>query len=242
MTDATAADAAAIATGTPPAASTPPAGTPAAPASGTPPATPAQPAAAAPTDDTKPKEQPQGAPPVVPDRYDLKLPDDISVDPTVVDRTAAIARELGLSQDNAQKALGFVAQEVAAQTAARVEELVKSHQPGGAEWKATEEKWRAESLADPVLGGGKPEVFDQNKKLANQVAARYGTEGFVKLLNEDPMGSHPEVMKFLVAIGKASKESDLVKPDSMAPPSEKSREEVIKDWYPKSPELAAAPR
>jgi hypothetical protein len=63
--------------------------------------------------------------PTVPDKYDLKLPDKSTVDKAVVERTAAKARELGLSQEHAQKTLDFVHQEIDAAAKAAVEASLK---------------------------------------------------------------------------------------------------------------------
>lgn len=147
------------------------------------------------------------APAVVPDKYDLKLPEQTSLGTAVVERTAAIARELGLSQDNAQKTLEFVNTEVAAQLAA----VTEAHQPGGAEWTKNVEGWEAAALADPDLGGsGKPEVLKANAALAQRVLASFFPPTVKEFLVETGFGSNPDVLRGFVKIGRAMSEGSLV--------------------------------
>lgn len=175
---------------------------------------------------------------VVPDKYDLKLPDKSNIDKAVVERTAAIARELGLSQERAQKMLDFQVQELAAIEDATIKATLEAHQPGGAVWEKQVEEWNAKALADPDIGGNKPEQLQASVKLAKQVVAKFGDKESIEFLEKNPLGSHPALIRLLYRIGKASSEGSLVLA-SAQDTSKKPSEEILypvetaPDWDPR---------
>lgn len=157
----------------------------------------------------------------------LKLPENPVLDADSLDRTAAIASELGLSPEHAQKALDFVHQEVAAQKQA----ILDAHAPGtGAAWKAQDQAWRTEALADPVLGGNKPEQLEANVGLAKRVLATFGDDASIGFLETSGLGSHPGALRLLVKIGKAMGEGALVMP-SVAPKGVRTETDVADSLY-----------
>lgn len=213
MIDGTDPSAATPAAAADPAAAGTPAGTPAAtaadagtPAAGAAPATLAT-GEGAPAGESADKKTDPAASAAVPEKYELKLPEQTSLDTAVVERTAAIARELGLSQDNAQKTLEFVNNEVAAQ----IQAVTEAHKPGGAEWTKNVETWEKAALADPDLGGsGKPEVLKGNADLAQRVLAKFFPPVVKEFLIETGFGSNPDVLRGFVSIGRAMSEGSLV--------------------------------
>lgn len=168
-----------------------------------------------------------------PDKYEgLKLPDKITVDPALVERTAATARTLGLSQEKAQGFVDFVAQEAARETAAALSAYTpptKENPDGGAKWKEQNEAWRAASLADKELGDGKPDQLKAASDLATKVLARFGDPESIEFV-DSLLGSNPAALRILVRIGKAMGEKALVKPSGDSTPGGKSDVEV---FYPK---------
>lgn len=189
---------------TPPAAqppATPPADDPATPV--TLPATPPAEAPATPPGD------PPAAPVVegVPEKYDLVLPNHLKDAPAVAERTTAIARKLGLtSNDQAQKLLDeFVAERDEAATSA-VASFLKEQEPGvGANWLKRETDWKSQVLADPDVGGTPEKLADSVEK-AQQALEKYFTPGFKAAIKEFGLGSHPELFKSLVNIGRKNSE------------------------------------
>lgn len=185
--------------------------------------------------------------------YDLKLPElDAGVkdliDPDILTRTAAIARERGLTPEAAQSALDFtiaeaksVAEKSAALTAKAAEDAVKAAnetflaanqppkdgKPGGEEWVKRNTGWWNQSLADPELGGGKKEQLSMTVERANQAVARFGP-GLKPLLEQSGLGSHPEVLRFLANVGKAAAEPSLVTGGTTTAPR-KAPEDLLYD-------------
>jgi hypothetical protein len=159
----------------------------------------------------------------VPDKYELKLPDKPAVDAAVVERTAAIARTLGLSQDNAQKTLEFVNQEVASRLTATLADYAPpsvENKEGGAKWREQDDAWRAASLADKDLGAGKPEELDKVIAGANRVLARFGDAQSIAFLEKSGLGSHPGALRLLNNIAKAMAEGSNITPGPGGPTRE----------------------
>lgn len=148
----------------------------------------------------------------------MKLPEKSTLDAAVLERTAATARELGLSNDAAQKALEFVNQEVATREAA----FLAAHNPGDPEknippgdaWVKQQDAWKAAALADPDLGAGKPEQLEARAGLAMRAFDKFSTPQFRDAVRRTGFGSHPEFVKVFVKIGEAMSESSLAVPDA----------------------------
>jgi hypothetical protein len=174
----------------------------------------------------------EAAKPKAPDRYDLKLPDKVSVDPTLVERTAATLRELGLPQDRAQKALDFIASEAARERDAALSAYSppsETNPEGGKLWKEQDTAWKQAALVDKDLGNGKPEQLKESVELAKKVLAKFGDEESINFV-DSALGSNPAVLRILTRIGKAMGEKELVRP------TEKASEERIPTaqlFYPK---------
>jgi hypothetical protein len=168
-----------------------------------------QPGAGAPKPDEvgatlKPGEEPKPAT-QVPEKYELKLPDESTLDPATIERTAATARELGLSQDAAQGVLNFAAK----LADDHVDALLAAQQPGGADWEKRQTDWKAKIAADPDIGGSKLEA---SQNLAKRVLVTFFDPEVTKFLHETGYASHPGVVKALVQIGKAMSEDRLIQP------------------------------
>lgn len=158
-------------------------------------------AAAAATTEAKP-ETPAS---VVPETYDLKLPADSKADPAIVERTAAIARELGLSNEAGQKLLETVHAEVVARESA----IADAAKPGGTAWKENVDRLAAVALADPEVGGS-PEKLAANVDLGKAVLTKFFPAEVKDFLNETGLGSDPRVLRGLVKIAKSMSEGSLV--------------------------------
>lgn len=151
------------------------------------------------------KAVPEAEQKVVPEKYDLKLSEDSLLDQGSMERIAAIARERGLSNEEAQ---GFL------------QEQEKATQTFIDERKAA---WLAESKADKEIGG---DALNENAELAKRVVERFGNPTLKSELDRTGYGNHPELIRLLTRIGKAMSEDKLVKPGAQAQGS-KSLEDVF---------------
>lgn len=180
--------------GTPPAGEPPagaPAGTPPAgeaPAGGTPPAgeTPEQIAAAA------AQKAIDDAAKAVPAEYTFKMPEGVAMDKDAVAEFSAIAKELKLPQDQAQRVAEVGAKMVQRQQAQQAA-LVAS--------------WVEASIADKDIGGDK---LPENMAIARKAVATYGSPELNDALEQSGFKNHPAFVKAFYKIGLTLKQDAIV--------------------------------
>jgi hypothetical protein len=161
-----------------------------------------------PKGDEPPKEK-EG---VVPEKYDLKLAKDTILDQSDMERIATEAKELGLTNEEAQDLLDL---ESSAQ--ARYQDKQTN------EVKGIREGWVKTAEEDKEIGG---DVFKESVALSARVIEKFGTDDFKKALDETGFGNHPEVIRIFTRIGKLMGNDQLVMSKGQSP-GEKSLEETF---------------
>lgn len=145
--------------------------------------------------------------------YDLKLPEHAVIDATALERTAAIARELGLSNDAAQKVIGALDSEAKAV----VEATLAAHQPGGAAWTKQQQEWEAALKADQTLGATPDErqaAVQKGIAVIDRFAEKHPEHAtqLKSYLDASGLGSHPDVVHFFAWLGKVAGEGGRIEP------------------------------
>lgn len=131
----------------------------------------------------------------VPETYeDFTLPEGIELDAALMETAVPLFKELGLTQTQAQKLVDFQAAQTAQAQQAQVESFTKL--VGG---------WETAARNDKEYGGGK---FDENVAHARSAVAKFGTPAFKQLLEDHGTGSHPEMIRFLISVGKLTAEDN----------------------------------
>lgn len=156
----------------------------AAPAAGTTDATTTSPEAG--TQDTKTTE------PVVPESYDLKMPEGVQLDSAAAEEFTAIAKELKLDQGAAQKLADIGAKMATRQAEAHTQMI---------------ETWTEQVKTDKEIGGDK---LDENLGIARKAIDTFGSPELKTLLNSSGLGNHPEIVKLAYRVGKAISEDRFV--------------------------------
>ncbi len=151
-------------------------------------------------------------PPKLPDKYDLTIPKDSLLDPSIVDEISAYAKEKGLSNEAAQ---GLLERESKAVSSFRESQ--------DSEVKEIRDSWLGEAENDKEIGG---DDFKKNAELAKRVIDRFSTVEFKKTLNETGFGNHPEVIRIFTRIGKLMGE-DVLARSGVQGSGEKSMEDVL---------------
>ena len=138
--------------------------------------------------------------------YDLKLPENAQIGKDAVEQIAGLAKELNLSQEQAQKLLDK-------QNAAAIEHFA------GAEKQAQD--WLELVKTDKEIGG---ERFAQTAEQARRATARFCSPALRQMLDQSGLGNHPEVVKAFAQIGKAMSEDSLhaLAPGGASAPKEAS--------------------
>ncbi len=132
-----------------------------------------------------------------PETYsDYTLPEGMTHDADAVAEANVIFKELGLTQDQAQKLINLEVQ-------AREKETIASQNA----WTETVEGWKKASTNDKEFGGG---ALDENLTVAKEAVHAYGNDAFKEMLEITGITNHPEMIRFLVKAGKAVAEDKII--------------------------------
>lgn len=154
--------------------------------------------------------------PVIPEKYDFKLPEGSQLKPDVLEKIASIAKERGFTNEQAQALVDPKLQSV-------ISEVVTAKLQEETKHKAMTE-WVNEAKNDKEIGG---DAFGKSIESAKRVVQRFGTDQFRKALNETGLGNHPELVRVFARIGKAMEPHELIKPGSQPGITKKSMEETL---------------
>lgn len=138
-------------------------------------------------------EAPADAKPVVPEKYEFKAPDGREFDGETIAAYSEVARELGLSQDAAQKLLDRMGPQMAQRQEAQIQ--------------AVRDEWRKSATSDREFGGP---ALAENLSVAKKALDAFGTPELRDLLNTSGLGNHPEVIRLFYRAGKAISEDRFV--------------------------------
>ena len=136
----------------------------------------------------------------VPEKYDLKLPDNSLLQAESIEAISQYAKEKGLS--NAQ------AQELLERENSAVTSFAKTQQDLFVEQV---ESWKSAASKDPEIGGDK---FNENVELAKRALETYGSPEFSKQLNETGFGNHPELIRMFAKVGRSIHDDNLLGGDA----------------------------
>jgi hypothetical protein len=153
----------------------------------------------------------QGAP----ETYeDFTVPDGMALDRDALESFTPVARELNLTQAQAQQLVDLYATQLNALKASQ-DEQVASLRKG----------WVESVKADEEIGGAA-----MNEKLAVAVKAldKFGTPQLRRILAESGLGDHPEMVRVFYRIGKAGAEDKIESGEgSQPPPDQRSPAEIL---------------
>ena len=147
------------------------------------------------------------------DYADFQLPENAAVDPEIMGEYKKAAKEIGLTQEQAQNLASMgakMAEKITSQALAAHEQRVAT--------------WEAETKADPEIGG---EQLQANLSVIPPVLKAFGSENLVNFMNETGIGNHPELVKFFVKVGKAMSEDTLLPGGSTTPGGQKTLAQTL---------------
>ncbi|HFD9077355.1 TPA: peptidase [Salmonella enterica] len=147
-----------------------------------------------PADKPDDKEQkPEGAP----EKYEFKPAEGQDLDTAALEQFEPIARELNLTNEQAQKMVDLYG--------TKIMPMVQQQQAEA--WQKTTEQWAADVKADKEIGGDK---LTGNLSAAQRALAQFGTPELKEYLEGTGLGNHPELVKAFVKVGKAMSEDGMV--------------------------------
>jgi hypothetical protein len=132
----------------------------------------------------------------VPETYEtFKLPEGMEATPDFQSAISSLAKDFALTQEKAQlladKAATLVNQAHTAQT----ETLTRARS-----------EWVSSVKSDPEIGGAKT---DENLALANKTVEKFNPK-LTEVLNLSGLGDHPEMVRFLVSVGRNTSGDSIV--------------------------------
>jgi len=138
-----------------------------------------------------------------PETYaDFTMPEGVELNEALLAEATPVFQELGLNQEQAQKLVDLHAQQVQAGEVGQVEAYTQMM-----------DDWREQSMNDKEFGGDK---FEESVGIARAALDKFGTPELKELLEDHGVGNHPEVIRFMVNVGKLTAE-DV--PGSQASPT-----------------------
>ena len=146
--------------------------------------------------------KPEGAP----EKYEFKAEEGKEFDPVVLEKFGEVAKELNLSQDNAQKLIDKIAPALAERQMAQLE--------------SAKAAWAESARSDKEYGGDK---LTENLAVAQKAMNQFGSPELRTLLNESGLGNHPEIIRAFYRAGKAISEDSYVPNGQGGAPSDPAK-------------------
>lgn len=138
----------------------------------------------------------QAQKPVVPEAYAFKdLPEGYAMSEQQLAEVSPLFKELGLTQEQADKLVAFDAKRALA-----------AEQAGLEQRQGLVTGWEKSLREDATFGGAN---FDANVGVAQKALAQFGTPELSTMLKESGLGSHPEVVRLFHRIGQQLAEGQL---------------------------------
>lgn len=192
-----------------------------------------------PATETKPaegdkKSDAKGAP----DKYEFKAPAGRELDAKAIEAVTPVFKELGLTQDQAQKLIDFQAARDSAANDANMK-LVET----------TRTEWRDKVIKDPALGNGtdnlRPEVKANISRAIDAVGDAKAQEAFKEALDLTGAGDNPTIIAAMNTLGKLLSEGTAVRGGGPAntgqtAPGTAAKPSPAQALYPKLPTSAQA--
>lgn len=180
------------------------------------------------TTETKPEGQDKKAdeqtdnktdakPPDVPEKYELRLPENTIIDQPLMEEFTAWAKELKLSNDQAQAAADL-----------HLKVLGTFAQQQAQEFVAQQRQWQKEFGDDPEIGGAKA---DETLTLARKGLAALGaTDRLKQEFDRTGLGNHPDMIRIWANIGKFVGDDGVI----MGKQPDQDVQDMASKWYAKT--------
>lgn len=131
----------------------------------------------------------QGAPEGETAYEPVQMPDGYEADQALIDLVTPIGKKLNLNQAGMQELANL---------------KPKMDQMAIERWKGHLSDLKKEAQADPEIGGAK---YAPAIAAGKAVIAKFGNANFVKMINHYGIGAHPEMIRFMDKIAKATGET-----------------------------------
>ena len=146
----------------------------------------------------------------MPEQYaDFAFEDGKALDAELADDIKATAKELGLTQSQAQKLADLALKRTESAQSKQAEMLAQAR-----------DEWAGQAKADKEFGG---DAIEANLATARKALDTFGTPELKALLNESGLGNHPEVIRFFYRSGKAISEDRVIRGGAAGQPTDPAK-------------------
>lgn len=170
-----------------------------------------------PADDEKPADKPddkEQKPEGAPEKYEFKAGEGVDLDTEALKDFEPVARELNLTNEQAQKLVD-----------AYPKILAGVQQRQAEAWQKQTEGWAETVKADKEIGGDK---LTANLSAAQRALEQFGDTELKEYLDSTGLGNHPALVKAFIKVGKAMSEDKVVTGGH-----ESGGSDLISAFYPK---------
>lgn len=151
--------------------------------------------------------------------FAAQLPEGMVADEALLKGFTAKVKEFGLKPDQAQALLDVYVGRVQEQQAA---------------WEAEKKGFTEAAKKDPEIGGAK---LSENLATAKRVLEKYGSPGLQKLAFDTNLGDHPEFIRLLHRVAKATANDTIAGTTTAAQTQTNDERAALQARYPNSPSL-----
>lgn len=176
--------------------------------------------------DSKGEAPAEPAAPAIPEKYELTAPDGMTFDDEAFALADPVFRELGLTNDAAQKLMPVAGAFAERAGKAAVEAHVAAQDT---QFAATKAAWASEAEADPEMGGAK---WSETQTLAAKALDALGFKqgsAFREFLTDTGLGNHPEMIRAMRRVGERVSDDTFERGGAPNNPPKS----VAERWYPK---------
>ncbi|ECM9840320.1 TPA: peptidase [Salmonella enterica] len=166
-------------------------------------------------EEKKPGEEKEQKQEGAPEKYEFKPAEGQEIDAAALEQFEPIARELNLTNEQAQKMVDLYG--------TKIMPMVQQQQVEA--WQKTTEQWAADVKADKEIGGDK---LTANLSAAQRALEQFGDPELKEYLDSTGLGNHPALVKAFIKVGKAMSEDKVVTGGH-----ESGGSDLISAFYPK---------
>lgn len=144
----------------------------------------------------KPADGSDGKKPEVPEDYEFSFSEGMEVDADTLGDLKGVAKELGLTQEQAQKLADLGVKQSERWVSAQQKVM-----------EDAEKAWVDTVKTDKEIGGDK---LAENLAIAKGALDKFGSPELSAFLKESRLGNHPEIIRFMHKVGKAIADDSVV--------------------------------
>jgi hypothetical protein len=143
----------------------------------------------------------------------FKAPDGMGLEPATLGEFQAVAKGMGLSQEQAQSLVDL-----------GVKLVQRNSESADTGIKDMRTEWESQVKSDKEIGGDR---LAPNLEMAKQAMRQFGTPELVEFFDQTGLGNHPALVRFMVKVGKAVGEDRTVDGAATSGAAGKSAAEVF---------------